>query len=100
MTNKDYSNISDMYELIRENDEKLSRNPFETSEGSFAPRKVATPDTTEEKESLRNIMNALDLPVYWEEDELLDLLRSNGFGWGAANKRRLERIRKEKEQKN
>jgi len=88
MTNKDYSNISDMYELIRENDEKLSINPFETSEGSFAPRKVATPDTQEERESIQNIMNALDLPVDFESDELLDLLRSNGFAWAGVRKNR------------
>ena len=90
MTNKDYSNLVDMYHLIRENDEQATRHPFETTEGSLSTRKVATPDSQEEKESLRNIMNALDLPVDWEEDELLDLLRSNGFGWGAFNRRRAE----------
>ena len=65
---------------------------FGSTESSLSPKKVATPDSEEERESLRNIMTALDLPTDWEEDELLDLLRSNGFGWGAANKRRLERI--------
>ena len=86
MTNKDYSKLADMYDLIRENDEQATRHPFETTEGSLSTRKVATPDSQEEKESLRNIMNALDLPVDWEEDELLDLLRSNGFGWGGFNR--------------
>jgi hypothetical protein len=88
MTNKDQNNIADMYKLIRENDEAQVRIPFETSEGSFTTRRVAIPDTEEERESIRNIINALDLPVDWEEGELLDVLRSNGFGWGRRYQRK------------
>ncbi len=95
MTNKDYSKIADMYQLIRENEEPLRRIPFETTEGSFSPKRLATPDTPEERESLQNIINALDLPVDWEEDELLDLLRSNGFAWGRGGRRTAEAKREE-----
>jgi hypothetical protein len=97
MTNKDYANLANMYHLIRENDETERRIPFETTEGSFSPRKVAVPDTQEEKECLQNIMSALDLPVDWEADELLDLLRSNGFAWGGVN--RFRRKKREEENK-
>jgi len=86
-----------MYQLIRESEEPMKRIPFETTEGSLSPRKVAIPDTSEERESLQNIMNALDLPVDWEEGELLELLRSNGFGWGAYNRRKAEARRKQQE---
>jgi hypothetical protein len=96
---RDDNNLANLYatRILKENEE-FGKELVDAVSGAFAsipdktePYNVTKAETPEERENLQNIISALDLPAEFGEDELLEILLTNGFGWAGHNRRKAEK---------